>query len=308
MPTPVSGRGGTSIVFRSIPVPCVGRPRPSGPRSSSENQHERGAERGEHILKRDLIEEGLGQVLDKLKPAAKVESQWVFVPPTPGIARGIASLEEDWLVLSVPVSSRSRIRTSFQRGRPLVPGDPERGTGRRQQAAGRRQPALAGSAQRDLGRQRAAGRRGHRFGLPPVPGGDLHPGQTRRGATGDVHRCRAPAARSAWPSLKDMAASEGWHPGRTRQRRPGEQPGSRPPWRLPDPASPRARRSPAGLVRGPAGTGTGSGQPPGPGRAAGPGQRSVEAGAGSGLPGPRKGTACTSKSCSGLPSVRNRSS
>jgi len=67
-------------------------------------------------LKRNLIENDLSRALGGLQPAAKVEAGWVFVPPAPGIAHGTAALEDDWLVLSVPVSSDSRISTSFQRG------------------------------------------------------------------------------------------------------------------------------------------------------------------------------------------------
>lgn len=70
------------------------------------------------ILKRDLIEENLSRVLGKLKPAAMAETQWEFGASSGEIAKGTASLEEDWLVLSAAVSSRSQIRTSFRRGGP----------------------------------------------------------------------------------------------------------------------------------------------------------------------------------------------
>ena len=66
-------------------------------------------------LKRDLIEDGLNQALSDLRPAAKVAAQWAFVPCVRGVDHGTASLEEDWLVLSVPVSSRSHVRASFRR-------------------------------------------------------------------------------------------------------------------------------------------------------------------------------------------------
>lgn len=68
------------------------------------------------MRKRELVEDGLRRALDGVRPAAKVDAQWNFVPPVDGLARGTASLEEDWLVLSVPVASRSWIRASFQKG------------------------------------------------------------------------------------------------------------------------------------------------------------------------------------------------
>lgn len=165
-----------------------------------------------HITqKRDLIENGLGRAFAGLKPAAKADAQWNFVPSVRGAGPGLASLEENWLILSVPVSSRSHVRAAFEREGhwSLAVGNGELGGGSKLRivdsrhslhlrneiwvGSGRRAAAVIDSGCRLF--EEGIATLVHRAGEQTPESREAAGGATPDGVAG----------------LKDMAASEGWH-------------------------------------------------------------------------------------------------
>lgn len=162
-------------------------------------------------LKRDLIENGLSRAFDRLKPAARADAQWNFVPSVRGAGPGLASLEENWLVLSVPVASRSPVQAAFEREGhwSLAVGNSELGGGSKLRIVDNRHSLhLRNEIWVGSGRPAAAvidsGCRLFEEGIATLVhrAGNRNP-ESRETTVG--------ALTEGVAGLKDMAASEGWH-------------------------------------------------------------------------------------------------